>query len=106
MRNSNGYIFLETMIAFVICLFIVGTILPIVHEIKNDRANIKSRSVALHLLYETLAAYLDSNGRLSTEISDEYRFTWTLIDGSAKLMGCMEYENVEGSYETVCDAVE
>lgn len=94
------------MIAFVICLFIVGTILPIVHEIKNDRANLKSRSVALHLLYETLAAYLDSDGRLSTEISDEYRFNWTIADGSAKLMGCIEYENAEGSNETICDTVE
>jgi len=94
------------MIAFVICLFIVGTILPIVHEIKNDRTNLKSRSVALHLLYETLAAYLDSDERLSTEISDEYRFDWTIADGSAKLMGCIEYENAEGSYETICDTVE
>ncbi|MGX2960448.1 hypothetical protein JNUCC23_14430 [Peribacillus sp. JNUCC 23] len=106
MRNSNGYIFLETMIAFVICLFIVSTILPIVHEVKIDRANIKIRSVALHLLYETLAAYLDGDGRLSPELSDEYRFTWTIEDESTKVMGCIEYENAEGSYETVCDAVE
>ncbi len=94
------------MVAFVICLIIVGTILPIVHEIKNDRANLKNRSVALHHLYEKLASYLDSDEGVSTEITDEYRFNWKNADGSAKLMGCIEYKNVEGSYEAICDSVE
>ncbi|RRN73144.1 hypothetical protein EI200_05990 [Peribacillus simplex] len=59
MRNCKGYVYLEIIAAFSICIFVVLSILPILEELMTHRKNIVIRTEAHHLLYERLTAFID-----------------------------------------------
>ncbi|PLT34726.1 competence type IV pilus minor pilin ComGE [Bacillus sp. V5-8f] len=107
MRNSNGYIYIELLAAFFIFCFITFSILPIYEKIMVDRADVRIRMEAFHLLYEKLQAYMEReieavdktisvNGRA-------YQLTWEPNSDFPMMRGCIYYKNFGGKNVSVCD---
>ncbi|WP_285768898.1 hypothetical protein [Peribacillus sp. SI8-4] len=59
MRNCKGYVYLELMAAFSVCIFLVLSIFPILEKVMTDRKNMIMKTEAHHLLYEKLTAFMD-----------------------------------------------
>ncbi|WP_336866360.1 hypothetical protein [Peribacillus frigoritolerans] len=59
MRNCKGYVYLELMAAFSVCILLVLAILPMLEEVLTHRKDISLRTEAHHLLYERLTAFMD-----------------------------------------------
>ncbi len=59
LRNCKGYVYLELMAAFSICILLALAILPILEEVLTQRKDIPVRTEAHHLLYERLTAFMD-----------------------------------------------
>lgn len=97
------------LIALSICLFIVFAFYPMIDKVKQDRKNIQMRAEAHYLLYEKLTAFLEGSINLdSVEIKRQnhiYILTWRqLKDIPDMVEGCIQFENVFGKSEMVCDA--
>ncbi|MFD6439299.1 hypothetical protein ACFWDG_05700 [Peribacillus sp. NPDC060186] len=109
MRNSRGYVYLEMITAFSICIFLVISILPIIEEIMTNRKNVVLRTEAHYLLYERLNAFMDGEvNAVDQEIQYQkrlYEITWKdLRDFPGLIEGCVRYENAVGKSESICDA--
>lgn len=108
MKRSDGYIYLDMIVALSICLFIALTLFPIIHQIKLDRHDITLKTEAHHILYEKLTAYLtgeiDAEPLEMTEGNDQYTLTWKVNhDFPEMIEGCIQYENAFGETEKICD---
>ena len=108
MRNSNGYVYLEMMASFSICVFVVISMLPILEDMMSNRKNVVLRADAHHLLYERLSAYMDGEIQaIPEEITYQerlYELTWNVQKEFPDMVeGCVRYENARGKYESICD---
>ncbi|MED3690563.1 hypothetical protein P4534_17460 [Peribacillus butanolivorans] len=109
MRNSRGYVYLEMIAAFSICIVLVISILPILEEIMTNRKNAVLRTEAHYLLYERLTAFMDGEvNAVDQEIHYQkrlYELTWKeQKDFPGLIEGCVRYENEVGKSESICDA--
>ena len=105
MKNCKGYVFLEMLSAFSICLFVVFAILPIVTDTVTERRDILLRMDAYSYLYDSLAGRMNGNERQQEDDrNDLYFITWRdAADYPMLLEGCVHYENHKGKTEKVCD---
>ncbi|WP_057911748.1 hypothetical protein [Peribacillus muralis] len=108
MKNCKGYVYLELIAAFSVCIFLILTILPILEKVMTDRQNIIMRTEAHHLLYERLTAFMEGEiqGAEREFIIQKrsYRMIWKDdVDSSGKIEGCVRYEDVSGKSESICD---
>ncbi|MDF9760594.1 MULTISPECIES: hypothetical protein [Peribacillus] len=109
MRNCKGYVYLEIIAAFSICIFVVLSILPILEELMTHRKNIVIRTEAHHLLYERLTAFIDGEIQAVGQDIIYRRKSYELIwrdhgDFPGMIEGCVCYEDESGKYESICDA--
>lgn len=109
MRNSKGFIYLEMMASFSICVFLVISILPILEDLMSNRKNVVLRADAHYLLYERLSAFMDDEIQaVNEEITYQerlYELTWNVQkDFPDMVEGCVRYENATGNYQAICDA--
>ena len=108
MRKCDGYIYVEMLASLSICLFIVFALFPIVDQINLDRKNTLLRKEAQYILYERLTAFLNGDiDAVTMEINQQnhkYTLTWRVPKDFPKMVeGCIQYENVFGEKEMVCD---
>ncbi|MFE4705887.1 hypothetical protein [Peribacillus simplex] len=109
MRNCKGYVYLELIAAFAVCIFLVLAILPILEELLMDRKDIAVRTEAHHLLYESLTAFMDGEIQaVGQEIIYKKR-SYVLVwkdhgDFPGMIEGCVRYEDESGNLESICDA--
>ncbi|MGE7879599.1 hypothetical protein [Peribacillus muralis] len=108
MRNCKGYVYLELIAAFSVCIFLVLSILPILEKVMTDRKNMIMRTEAHHLLYERLTAFMDGEiqGMEQEFIIQKrmYRIIWKDGgDSMGTIEGCVRYEDASGRSETICD---
>lgn len=109
MRNYKGYVYLELMAAFSVCIFLILSILPIIDELITRRKDIVIRTEAHHLLYERLTAFMDGEiqaiGQEIINKKKSYELIWKDHgDFPGMIEGCVRYENESGKFETICDA--
>ncbi|MFJ7927961.1 hypothetical protein [Peribacillus sp. NPDC096448] len=109
MRNCKGYVYLELMAAFSVCILLVLAILPILEELLTHRKDIAVRTEAHHLLYERLTAFMDGEiDAVGQEIiykKRSYELVWKdQGDFPGMIEGCVRYEDGTGKLESVCDA--
>ncbi|OIK13762.1 hypothetical protein BIV59_04700 [Bacillus sp. MUM 13] len=108
MKNSSGYIYLEMLASFFLCVFLAVSILPIMSKIRHDRSDLFMKTEAYHLLYEQLDAYMDGEGQASGSLKSRghsYILTWRESSVSQGMMeGCITYKKANGREETFCDA--
>ncbi|CAH0176671.1 hypothetical protein SRABI96_01326 [Peribacillus sp. Bi96] len=109
MRNCKGYVYLELIAAFSVCIFLILSILPILEELMIHRENVVIRTEAHHLLYERLTAFVDGEIQaLEQEIIIQKR-SYVLIwkdngELPGMIEGCVRYEDASGKSESICDA--
>ena len=105
MNNCKGYIFLELLSAFSICLLVIFTILPIVTDTITERKDILRKADAYAYLYDRLADQVNGNEpRFEADPSQRYTITWTDASGyPGMLEGCVTFENRKGKTENICD---
>ena len=105
MNNCKGYVFLELLSAFSICLLVIFTILPIVTDTITERKDILQKADAYAYLYDRLADKVNGNEqRPQDSLGHRYTITWTDASGyPGMLEGCVTFENRKGKTENICD---
>lgn len=111
MRNCKGYVYLELMAAFSVCILLVLTILPILEEVLTHRKDISVRTEAHHLLYERLTAFMDGEiqavGQEIIHKKRSFELVWKDHGGFPGMIeGCVRYEDETGNWESICDAAQ
>jgi hypothetical protein len=109
LRNSKGYVYLEMIAAFSICIFLILSIMPILEDLMTSRKNIILRANAHYLLYERLSSFMDGEIQaVEQEIEYQqrvYELTWKpQKDFLGMIEGCVQYENASEKQVTFCDA--
>jgi hypothetical protein len=104
LRNSNGYIYVELLVAFFVLTFLIATIFPMLQEIEIDRKNNKIRSEAVHLLYEQLnGVTFEENVVVEVGITLYTIHFANSTEFPSMIEGCINYKIMEGSDENICD---
>ncbi|MED4634975.1 hypothetical protein P9443_19060 [Peribacillus frigoritolerans] len=109
MRNCKGYVYLELMAAFSICILLALAILPILEEVLTQRKDIPVRTEAHNLLYERLTAFMDGEiqavGQEIIYKKRSFELFWKDHgDFPGMIEGCVRYEHETGNWESICDA--
>ncbi|TYR82426.1 type II secretion system protein [Priestia megaterium] len=107
-RDENGYTLLEMLVAFSLLLILVGTIIPLYIQMKQEEKNQEFSYEATALLHEKILQYKYD------EISDEnheLKVRNVFYQISSKSYGasgrewCVRWQNINRNWRERCDVI-
>ncbi len=108
MNNEKGYMVLDCLAAFALCMMMIAYLLPLWLGLQDDRTDVWRKNRAYQLLYEHLERYR-STGEVPLSVHDRtygstYDTTIFPFPGNdSYVKGCVKYTDSKGRAKEVCD---
>lgn len=103
--NSNGFIWIETLVSLNIVLIVMTIIVPIYTTVQKEKLIIKERSLTSLQLFNELQFVLNDSSETERSFTKhieqrEVNFQFSIEDDYVK--GCATWKNAKGKNEERC----